>query len=275
MTGIWLTLFRASVEIILLAVGIYYALNLIRGSRGAPVAYGLAVVLLGMEGLAALMRLEVLAWLLGKFFAFSAIAVVVLFQPELRRILARLGTQSMLTPVKQQRDTIEIIIDTVERLAEVKIGALIAVERTVPLQDAVSSGVNIDCAATPEMFETLFFPNNAVHDGGVILAGDRISRAACVFPLTRRSDLSPSLGTRHRAAIGLTEETDAIVVVVSEETGGISYASEGRLIRGVTLEQLRAFLTSALLMRSKPRTAVEWIRSTLIQRSQNRDAKAD
>jgi diadenylate cyclase len=135
--------------------------------------------------------------------------------------------------------------------------------------------VNIDCAATPEMFETIFFPNNAVHDGGVILVGDRISRAACVFPLTRRSDLSASLGTRHRAAMGLTEETDAIVVAVSEETGGVSYACEGRLIRSVTLEQLRAFLTSALLVRSKPRTVVEWIRSSFINRAQTRDAKAD
>ena len=275
MTGIWLTLFRAGVEITLLAVGIYYALNLIRGSRGAPVVYGFAVALLVMHGLAALLHLEVLGWLLRTFFAFSAIAIVVLFQPELRRILARLGTQSMLTPVKQQRDTIEIVIETVERLAEVKIGALIAIERTIALQDAVSGGVNIDCAATPEMFETIFFPNNAVHDGGVILVGDRIARAACIFPLTRRSDLNASLGTRHRAAIGLTEETDAIVVAVSEETGSISYASEGRLIRGVTLEQLRAFLTSALLIRSKPRTAVEWLRAALTQRVQPQDTKPD
>src|SRR5204863_2299758 len=117
--------------------------------------------------------------------------------------------------------------------------------------------------ATPEMLETIFFPNNAIHDGGVIIRGDRIAKAACIFPLTRRQDLNPSLGTRHRAAIGLSEETDAAIVVVSEETGAISYAYKGQLVRGVTLEELRAFLTSLLVHPAKTRTLVEWLRSRL------------
>src|ERR671930_1271236 len=119
-----------------------------------------------------------------------------------------------------------------ERLSEALIGALVAVEQSIQLQEAVESGIPIDCVATPEMLETIFFPNNAVHDGGVIIKGDRIAYAACIFPLSRRQDLNRSLGTRHRAALGLSEETDAVVVAVSEETGSISYAYKGHMVRG-------------------------------------------
>jgi len=123
----------------------------------------------------------------------------------------------------------------------------------------------VDCDATPEMLETIFFPNNAVHDGGVIIKGDRILQAACIFPLTQRTDLSKSLGTRHRAAIGLSEETDAVVVVVSEENGTISYAYKGQLVRGLTLEELRAFLTSVILRPGKSHAFVKWFRARFSQ----------
>jgi diadenylate cyclase len=111
------------------------------------------------------------------------------------------------------------------------------------------------------MLETIFFPNNAIHDGGVILKGDRIAYAACIFPLTQRSDLNKSLGTRHRAALGLSEETDAPVVVVSEESGAISYAYKGQLIRGVSVEELRSFLTSVIVKPARARGFVGWLRS--------------
>src|SRR5207249_9574838 len=144
----------------------------------------------------------------------------------------------------RSRENIEVIIQTAERLSEVKIGALIALEQSIQVDDAVESGVAVDCEATHERLETIFFPNNAIHDGGVIIKGDRIAKAACIFPLTQRQDLNNSLVTRHRAAIGLSEETDAVVVAVSEETGAISYAYKGQLTRGVTSEELRAFLSS-------------------------------
>jgi diadenylate cyclase len=123
----------------------------------------------------------------------------------------------------------------------------------------------VDCEATPEMLETIFFPNNAIHDGGVIIKGDRISYAACIFPLTQRQDLNKSLGTRHRAAIGLTEETDAIAVAVSEETGSISHVYKGQLVRGVTLEELRSFLTSQLVhpVANPSPTILRWLRSLI------------
>lgn len=250
---------RIALEIMLLAVGIYYVLMFVRGTRGWSVAIGF-LLLMAVTLITWALKLEVVNWLLAKFLPLSAFAVLVIFQPELRRMLSELGNLPLFYTAREQRENIEVIIQTVERLAEVKIGALIALERAIQLQEVVESGIVVDCEATPEMLETIFFPNNAIHDGGVIIRGDRIAYAACIFPLTQRQDLNKSLGTRHRAAIGLTEETDAVVVAVSEETGLISYAYKGQLVRGVSQEELRAFLTSVLVKSGKSHNAVEWAR---------------
>jgi len=254
-------------EVLILAVGIYYAFRFVRGTRGAPVVTGFLVVLLALVLVSYLLELRVLQYLLGGFSAFFVLAVLVIFQPELRRMLAELGNLPLFATTHEQRENIEVIIQTVERLADVRIGALIAIEQSIRLQEAVESGLPVDCEATPEMLETIFFPNNAIHDGGVILKGDRIAFAACIFPLTLRQDLNKSLGTRHRAAIGLSEETDAVVVVVSEETGAISYAYKGQFVRGVTLEELRAFLTSVLLNPARSRNWLGWLRSWTTDRA--------
>lgn len=251
---------RPALEIFILAVAIYYATRFLRGTRGWPIVIGLVVVLLALFALTKVLDLVVLSQLLSAAYAFFAIAVVIIFQPELRRLLAELGNLPLFASAHEQRENIEVIIQTVERLSEVKIGALIAVEQSIHLHDAVESGVLVDCEATPEMLETIFFPNNAIHDGGVIIKGDRIVYAACIFPLTQRPGLAKSLGTRHRAAIGLSEETDAVIVVVSEENGTISHAYKGQLVRGVTAEELRSFLTSVLLKPEKPHGALEWLR---------------
>jgi diadenylate cyclase len=252
---------RPVIEITILAVAIYYILIFVRGTRGWPVVIGF-FVMLGLSFLSDWLKLKVLAVLLQTFFAASAFAALVIFQPELRRMLAELGNLPLFNTAHEQRENIEVIIQAAERMSEVRIGSLIAIQQTIQLQDVVESGIVVDCEATPEMLETIFFPNNAIHDGGVIITGDRIAFAACIFPLTQRQDLNKSLGTRHRAAIGLTEETDAVVVVVSEETGAISYAYKGHLVRGVTAEELRAFLTSVFIRRPK-RSAREWIRKRL------------
>lgn len=251
---------RAAVEIVILAVGIYYTFVFVRGTRGAPVVTGFLVLLLALTLLTITLQLQVLSSLLRNFFAFFAVAVIVLFQPELRRILAEFGSLPFFVNPREQREIIEVLIKTAERLADVRIGMLVAIEQTIQLQEVVEPGVPVDCDATPEMLETIFFPNNAIHDGGVVLKADRIVQAACIFPLTQRQDLSKSMGTRHRAAIGLTEDTDAVVVVVSEETGAISYAYKGQLWRGVTLEELRSFLTSVLVRRPQARNPLEWLR---------------
>src|SRR5437764_3492143 len=254
------TIWRPIVEILILAVAIYYTFTLVRGTRGFSILIGFLVVLLTLAIVSSFLDLKVLRALLGTFSAFFAVAVLVIFQPELRRILAQLGNFPLFQTPHEQRENIEVIVQTVERLADVRIGALMAIEQSLQLQESVESGISIDCVATPEMLETIFFPNNAVHDGGVIMKGDRIAYAACIFPLSRRQDLNKSLGTRHRAALGLSEETDAVVVIVSEETGAVSYAYNGLLVRGVTMEELRAFLTAVLVNPTRSRNWLGWIR---------------
>ena len=257
---------RPALEILILAVLIYFVFKFVRGTRGWPVVIGFVVVLLALALVTTLLNLQVLRWMLGSASVFIAVGAVVIFQPELRRMLAELGSLPLFASASEQREAIEVVIQTVERLTDVKIGALIAIEQSIQLQEAVESGIKVDCDATPEMLETIFFPNNAIHDGGVILKGDRIAYAACIFPLTQRSDLNKSLGTRHRAAIGLSEETDAAIVVVSEENGMISYAYKGQLTRGVTLEELRAFLTTVVLRPAQGNSVVRWLRSKLSRR---------
>lgn len=252
---------RPALEIFILAVGIYLATRFVRGTRGWPVVIGFTILLLILTLMAALLKLEVLRYLLGNASFVIVIGAIIIFQPEIRRMLGELGNLPLFSTAREQRENIEVVVGTCERLAEVRIGALIGIEQSIQLYEAVESGIVVDCDATPEMLETIFFPNNAIHDGGVILKGDRIAYAACIFPLTQRSDLNKSLGTRHRAALGLSEETDAPVVVVSEETGGISYAYKGQLVRGVSVEELRSFLTSVIVKPARARGLVGWLRS--------------
>ena len=193
---------RPAVEIFILAVLIYFAFRFVRGTRGWPVVIGFVVVLLALTVVTTLLDLKVLRWMLGSASVFIAFGALVIFQPELRRMLAELGNLPLFASTSEQRESIEVIIQTVERLAEVKIGALIAIEQSIQLQEAVESGIKVDCDATPEMLETIFFPNNAIHDGGVIIKGDRIAYAACIFPLTQRHGFeqvarhAPSRGDR-------------------------------------------------------------------------------
>lgn len=255
------TVWGPVLEVLILTVAIYYVLSFVKGTRGFSIMIGFLSILLVMAFVTSFFELAVLHWLLGTFSTFVAVAVLVIFQPELRRMLAQVGNLPIFQTTHEQRENIEVIIQTVERLSDVRIGALIAIEQNIHLQESFESGIPVDCLATPEMLETIFFPNNAIHDGGVIVKGDRIAHAACIFPLTRRQDLNKTLGTRHRAAIGLSEESDAIVVVVSEESGAISYAFQGELVRGITSEELRAFLSSLLVQPHKSRNLVEWVKT--------------
>src|SRR5438874_7354630 len=191
MPGNWDTIlnWRDVLEILILTVGIYYILRFLRGTRGAPVVTGFVVVLLTFALVSFLLNLKELQYLLAAFSAAFVVAVLVIFQPELRRMLAELGNFPLFATAHEQRENIEVIVQTVERLSEVRIGALIAIEQSIQLMEAIESGILVDCQATPEMLETIFFPNNAIHDGGVILKGDRIAYEACIFPLTQRQDL--------------------------------------------------------------------------------------
>lgn len=251
---------RPVAEISILSVAIYYTLKFFRGTRGWP----MVVALLGLIGatlLCAALKLTVLSALLTSFFGFSAVAVLVIFQPELRRMLAGLGNLTFFASLREQRENIEVIIQAVDRLSESRTGALIAIEQSTHLQDVVESGIIVDCEASPEMIETIFFPNNAIHDGGVIINEDRILSAACIFPLTRRQDISKTIGTRHRAAIGMSEESDSLVIIVSEETGAISTAYKGQLVRGISQPKLRATLTSVFVAPIRNRSIKGWFKS--------------
>ena len=251
---------RLVAEISILSVAIYYTLKFFRGTRGWP----MVVALLGLIGatlLCAALKLTVLSALLTSLFAFSAVAVLVIFQPELRRLLAGLGNLTFFGSLREQRENIEVIIQAVDRLSEARIGALIAIEQSTHLQDVVESGIIVDCEATPEMLETIFFPNNAIHDGGVIINEDRILSAACIFPLTRRQDISKTIGTRHRAAIGMSEESDSLVIAVSEETGAISTAFKGQLVQGISLKKLRGTLNTLFVAPIRNRSFKNWIKS--------------
>ena len=251
---------RLVAEISILSVAIYYTLKFFRGTRGWPmiVAFlGLLVALLICIGL----ELAVLSELLNYFFGLSAFAALIIFQPELRRLLAGLGNLTFFGALHEQRENIEVIIQAVDRLSEARTGALIAIEQSTHLQDIVESGITVDCEATPEMIETIFFPNNAIHDGGIIINEDRILSAACIFPLTRRQDISKTIGTRHRAAIGMSEESDSLVITVSEETGGISTAFKGQLVQGISLKKLRSTLNTTFVAPIRNRSLKGWIKS--------------
>jgi diadenylate cyclase len=237
---------KTGFEILLLAAVIYYFLLLFRGTRGAAVFTGFIIVLLGVIGLTQIFQLDVMSWILGRFLAFLAIAVLVIFQPELRRALAQVGSQQIFGNPWQRGELIDVLVETARSLSQKRCGALMAIEREIGFRGLTETGVAIDAKATAELLTTIFFPNTPLHDGGVVLRGDRIMAAACVFPLTVRQGLSTQLGMRHRAAIGLTEETDALVIVVSEETGQISVAHGGRLEQNVGADGLRAFLAKKL-----------------------------
>jgi diadenylate cyclase len=233
-------------EIALLAAFIYYMFLLFRGTRGAAVLTGFVIVLLVIVGLTQLFQLDVISWILGRFFTFLAIAVLVIFQPELRRALAEVGSRQLFSSPKQRGEMIDVLVETARSLSQKRCGGLMAVEREIGFRGVAETGVPIGAKATPELLTTIFFPNTPLHDGGVVLRGDQIVAAACVFPLTQRQGLSASTGMRHRAAIGLTEDSDAVVVVVSEETGEISVAHRGHLVQGLDPDGLRAFLTTTL-----------------------------
>jgi diadenylate cyclase len=207
---------------------------------------GFIIVLLGVIGLTQIFQLDVMSWILGRFLAFLAIAVLVIFQPELRRALAQVGSQQFFGNPLQRGELIDVLVETARSLSQKRFGALMAIEREIGFRGLTETGIAIDAKATAELLTTIFFPNTPLHDGGVVLRGDRVVSAACVFPLTVRQGLSTQLGMRHRAAIGLTEETDALVIVVSEETGQISVAYGGRLEQDLGADGLRAFLAKKL-----------------------------
>ena len=254
---LWLRSWRSIIEIILLSVGIYYGYLYFRGTRGAKVLTGLAIVFLTLTLISTLLNLVVIGWIVRSFSVFLAIALVVIFQPELRRGLAELGGHPIFSLTSEKRETVHDIAEAVTQLANKQFGALIAIERDTSIRVYEESGVTLDADFSVELILTIFHPKAALHDGGAIIRNGRVAAAACIFPVSQRETLDRSLGLRHRAGLGITEESDAVAVVVSEETGSISICHRRRIERDFTPETFRQRLSEILLHGTYEETAPE------------------
>jgi len=240
MIGNIITAWKPIIEVALLWIAIYHMLLFFEGTRAVQVLRGL-MVLLAAFLLFQKLDLGVLNWLMSKLFGISVIAVLIIFHPEIRQGLARLGQRHLFGAPLREEELIQAmneIIPACESLAKDKIGALIAIEKHDSLTAYVENGLSVDARISGDLIQAIFTPNNPLHDGGLILQHCRIMAAGCLFPLTQNQDLSRVFGTRHRAALGLSEETDAIIIVVSEERQDVSLAYRGRLYKDLGRDEL-------------------------------------
>ena len=235
------------VDILIVAVIIYELLLLTRHTRGSALLKGLFLLLL-IALLSNLLGLVSLNWLLRAILQNGAIVLVVLFQPEFRKALERMGRSKVFQKntrksLNEERDLIiSEIIQTIMDLSKRRVGALIVFEQQTGLQDVVETGTRLNAEISAPLLENIFEPNTPLHDGAVVIRDNEVMAAACILPLAEASGVSRELGTRHRAAIGITENTDAIVLVVSEETGIVSLARDGQLTRPLTVKSLEDIL---------------------------------
>ncbi len=257
----------AALDIVIVAALIYQFLLIIRGRRALHVLLGLGV--LGViYALSVWAKLELLHTILAYAAPYTAIALIVMFQTELRRALARLGRRPFIgTSQLERRELSQEVVLAVGRLAQAHIGALIVVERKIGLRTFIESGVNLDASVSRDLLCSIFHPGGALHDGAVIIQGDRIVAAGCFLPLTTNPMLQTELGTRHRAALGITEESDCIAIVVSEETGKVSVAAFGEIELDVPLERVEHVLTQREERRGKRASSKVARKSAALQES--------
>jgi diadenylate cyclase len=244
----------SAIDILLVAVLIYQFLALIRGTRAVPILVGVAGITLAFYG-AHVAELRTVNWLVGTLLPYAIFALIVVFQNEIRHALARIGRKLTFSRTSQDSEAYDDVVLAANLFSQSQTGALIVIEREIGLRTYIESGVPLDANLSYDLLATIFRPSAPLHDGAVIIQKDRIAAAACFLPLSMNPVLSTQLGTRHRAGIGITEETDAIAVIVSEETGYISLAVAGHIERDVSVEYLRERL-SELLRRYVPPTAL-------------------
>jgi diadenylate cyclase len=235
----------AVVDILLVALIIYEFLALIKGTRASLMLVGVAAMALVFY-FSRLGELRTLHWLISTLLPYAVFALIVVFSAEIRQALARLGRRLTFSRTPAEADAYDDIALAANLFSQNQTGALIVIEREIGLRTYIESGVPLDAHISYDLLATIFRPSAPLHDGAVIVQGDRIAAAACFLPLSMNPVLSTQLGTRHRAGIGVTEETDAIAVIVSEETGAISLAVAGKIERDLTVEQLRARLGELL-----------------------------
>jgi diadenylate cyclase len=250
-------------DIAIVTALIYQVLLLIRGTRAVQLALGLAVLALVYVA-SRVLELNTLQWVLSGLPLAIPLALLVIFQPELRRMLEQLGRGGVFAPSLGyglgREETIRLVNDVARAsriLSSRRTGALIVLERRTGLSDIIESGIKVDALVTIQLLVTTFFPNTPLHDGAVVIRGNRLAAAGCTLPLSENPHLSRTLGTRHRAALGISEVTDAVAIVVSEETGSISLARDGRLTRGLSEDELKVALLD-LLVQGGPRGPIIW-----------------
>ena len=233
------------IDIIIVSYIIYKIFILVKGTRAARMLIGVGV-LLAFSLLSRFLDLYTLDWLIQSFWTQIVIVLIILFQPEIRKALAQMGETPLLHRFSsaEEMKTIEEIVKASQTLANKKIGALIVFERDVSLSEYIEVGVSLDAKVTKELLISIFHPTSPIHDGAVIIKGNRVLAAGCFLPIKLGADLSKTYGTRHRAALGITEETDAVAVIISEETGAISLAVHGQLESSLDMEKLRQRLTN-------------------------------
>lgn len=249
----YIAFLKPIIEITILWFVIYHIMLFFEGTRAVHVLRGI-VILLVMFFVFQKLGLERLDWLFTKLFAISVISILIIFHPEIRQGLARLGQRHLFDTVLREEELDYIlreIVKAADSLSKYKIGALIAIEKQTPLKSYIESGVQIDADVSSELIQTIFTPNSLLHDGGIIIQHGRIAAAGCLFPLTENQDLSRIFGTRHRAAIGLSEETDAIAIIISEERGDMSLAYQGRLHQGLGREELLSKIKEAIKIKKE------------------------
>ncbi len=240
------------IDILFVAFLFYKAFMLIRGTRAIQALKGLGI-LIGVSFIASLVGLQTLDWLLRKLWTLGAVAFIIIFAPEMKRALARMGRTAPFLggSLHDEREYIGKVVEAAGRLSALRAGALIVMAREATLDEFAETGIQMDAEASRELLMTIFYPETELHDGAVIIRNGRIIAANCILPLTQDSKWEQSLGTRHRAAVGLTEGTDSVVVVVSEETGDISVAMDGGITRYLKPETLDRILVDALVLASE------------------------
>ncbi|MCM8823239.1 MAG: diadenylate cyclase CdaA [Candidatus Omnitrophica bacterium] len=240
---------RPIVEIFILWLVIYRIFLFLKGTKAQYLLRGIVILIVAFF-LSQKLGLYVMSWLLTKFFAFFLILVAIIFQPELREGLVRLGRRHIFYVEPKQEEverTIREIVSATNILSKKKIGALIAIAREMGLKEYIESGVKINADVTSELIQTIFSPLSPLHDGGVIIGGIKVLSAGCLFPLTENPQLDRALGMRHRAGIGLSENSDALVIILSEETGNISLAINGQLTKDLSPADLHTILKGQLV----------------------------
>ncbi len=234
-----------ALDIILVAVIIYQVILILKGTQAMPVLGGMFLLFLVYLG-ARRLNLFTLEWLLDGIVKSFLLITIILFQSDIRRVLSRMGRKAFLSTPASEPLILEEISGAVDFMSDRHIGALIALESQVGLSNYLEGAVKMDALVSKELLVSLFWPHNPTHDGAVIIQGDRVAAAGCVLPLSGNPNLDPELGTRHRAAVGLSESTDALVIVVSETSGAVSLAQGGRLLRHLSRLQLRQALRNIL-----------------------------